>query len=70
MDDSTASLSSTVCRSVLSRRRLMMSVGRGSIHCKAHPSIAQEHGQFLARAPAVLSFSMRSLVTGVALHHM
>lgn len=33
MEESTASASSTVCLSVLSRRRLIMSVGRGSIHC-------------------------------------
>lgn len=29
---------STVARSVLSSRRLMMSVGRGSIHCAQHSS--------------------------------
>lgn len=33
MEEMPMSAISTVCRSVLSRRRLMMSVGRGSIHC-------------------------------------
>ena len=56
MEDSTASDSSTVWRSVLSRRRLMMSVGRGSIHCNNNPH-ARNHGLEETQAQVVSCFS-------------